>query len=87
VDVAPAGAPVAACARDTLTVALPAAAVGAERTDVLQRRFDELTPLVAYEDLPRIGIAQEQVSDIATLDALIPPRRTRRGRIGLPARL
>lgn len=79
-DTAPVGSPVARVGRGRFVAALPRAAAQPRLAGELRRRFDELTPLVAYEDLPEIQIEQFEVTDVSGIDALLARRGTGRQR-------
>lgn len=82
-DTAPGDCPVARIGRGRFAVVLPTATASPERAAALRRRFDELTPLVAYEDLPDIEIRHAELTAEVGIDAVIGRARPspQRGRV------
>ncbi|MDQ1129329.1 hypothetical protein [Microbacterium sp. SORGH_AS_0888] len=82
-ETAPADCPVARIGRGRFLATMRTAQAQPSLVAALQRRFDDLTPLVAYEDLPEIRIEQLEIHDLATVDALLGRRHGSRllGRI------
>ncbi|WP_460776066.1 hypothetical protein [Microbacterium sp. GXF7504] len=77
-EVAPETVPVAALPGGVVLVPLLPTEDNARQGMLLRRRFEESTPLVAYEDLPEIAVSRAEPGDEAAFEAYL--RMLRRGR-------